>query len=125
MGEKNDSLPFKGLLLTSLVAVLLLASATQARASDGGYLNALKAEANSDNPTITPTIQGKENDDGRPTPRTDDQPQMESWLKANYVGSYMFYQKLSDPKKRAVYRLYRSGAEITKIREKINELLKQ
>ncbi|WP_303901725.1 hypothetical protein [Thiohalomonas denitrificans] len=96
----------------------------QAWAADTGYLDALKAEAESDNPTVAPTFQAQD-DDGRPPPRTDDQPQMESWLKANYIGSYVFYKKLSEPKRRAVYRVYRSGAEITKIREKINELLKQ
>ncbi len=122
MGEKVNSLPRQGPVLNSLMILALLTLAPVTWAA-GGYLDALKAEATSDAPTAG-TAAGTD-DDGRPPARTDDQPQMEEWLKTNYVGSYMFYQRLSETKRKAVYRVYRSGAEITKIREKINELLKQ
>lgn len=122
MGEKGNSLPTRKLFFKSLVALLLLALVPVTQVWADEYLDTLKAEANSGNPSIGPA---EETDDGRPQPRTDDQPQMEEWLKNNYVGSYMFYQRLSEGKREAVYRLYRSGAEITRIRKKINDLLKQ
>jgi hypothetical protein len=92
-------------------------------AAANSYLDALKAEASSD--TRPPALEPAPRDDGRPTPRTDDQVQMEEWLQTEFMGSYVFYQKLSDPKKMAIYRAYRAGAPIGELRDKINELLKQ
>ena len=50
---------------------------------------------------------------------------MEDWLKQEFIGTYAFYQKLSDSKKSAIHRLYRAGAPIEELRTRINELLKQ
>lgn len=91
-----------------------------APAMGDAYTDALKAEAFSDTRPIMPAA-----DDGESSPRTDDQVQMEEWLQSNFVGSYAFYQKLSDAKKMAIYRAYRAGAPIGELRDKINELLKQ
>jgi hypothetical protein len=52
------------------------------------------------------------------------QPQMEEWLMANYFGSYMFYNKLSDGDKQEVYSTYTSGGTISEVRDKIQALLK-
>lgn len=110
----------------TVMAFALVAMPQQAVAAGNGYLEALKAEATSDiSQPESAESEPEAGMEGRPTPRTDDQPQMEAWLHANYIGSYTFYQRLSDTKKRAVYRIYRSGADITEIRDKINELLKQ
>lgn len=108
------------LFAASMLGTALVFSAPAAANS---YLDALKAEATSDTrPQNTQTLP---RDDGRPTPRTDDQIQMEEWLQQEFMGSYVFYLKLSDSRKMAVYRAYRAGAPIGELRDKINELLKQ
>ncbi len=124
MGKRRSSPPGRHFLFASTAVFLLGLTNPFVTAGANAYLDALKAEASSDTSnmqhTDTSAIQ-----DGRFTPRTDDQPQMEQWLRENFVGSYTFYQKLSDTKKMAIYRSYRAGAPISEIRDKIRELLTQ
>ncbi len=40
-------------------------------------------------------------------------------LKDNYIGSYLFYKRLSQPKKEEVYRYYQSNSDPAMIRKKI------
>jgi len=101
---------------TGLIALFITTSV----AADA-YLDALKAEARSEKQLTLP----KPADADRANLRTDDQVQMEDWLKQEFIGTYAFYQKLSDSKKSAIHRLYRAGAPIEELRTRINELLKQ
>lgn len=112
------------LILFGALVVFAGGATPPVTAANNNYLEALKAEAASDEPE-TEIPQTYSDEQGRPSLRTDDQEQMEQWLKDNYVGSYMFYQRLSDAKKKAVHRLYRSGADISQIRDTINDLLRQ
>ncbi len=107
----------RGLLQLLFWAVLIPSGAVLA--ADDPYLDALKAEIGS-----TPTVSYAKHDLVDEGARTDDQSQMEAWLKENWGGSYAFYSRLNDAQKREIHRLYLSGASITDIREKINELFK-
>lgn len=121
MGEVSPSLPTRQLVSIAMATLFVLWPGMEASAEDDVYLKALKAEADSSESTQEQPAETE----GRSPERTDDQPQMEAWLKKNYVGSYAFYRRLSEAKRKAVYRVYRAGGEISEIREKINELLKQ
>lgn len=61
------------------------------------------------------------------TELTPDQPKknFESELKNNFFGSYLFYNKLDNTGKEAVYKYYLQNNSITDIRNKITELLKK
>lgn len=111
------------LVLRRLRTAAAIASALTftAPAVADAYLDALKAEAaKGSGGASSPQVA-----DGRPSPRTDDQVQMERWLQQEFVGTYVFYQKLSDRRKQIVHQFYRDGAPIEELRTKINELTKQ
>lgn len=46
-------------------------------------------------------------------------------LKSNYIGSYLFYKRLSMDKKEEVYGFYQSNPDPQKVREKILQLSKK
>lgn len=93
-------------------AALALSIPSGLPAADDGYLKALKAEAADDGPTP-----------GEPLRRVgiDD---FEGWLSREYPGSYAFYSRLNANEKDAVFRDYRAGAGIERLRDKIRDLLK-
>jgi hypothetical protein len=45
--------------------------------------------------------------------------QFEQVLKNNYIGSYLFYKRLSDSKKAKVYSFYQSNPDPNQLREKL------
>ncbi len=49
----------------------------------------------------------------------------EEHLKAEYFGSYVFYQKLSPQEKESVYNEFKNSNDIETVRNKIIELLKK
>ena len=95
-----------------LCAGLAMAVSCALPAADDDYLNALKAEAVSDGPA-------EEAYD-----RRGGVAKFEGWLSSEYPGSFAFYSKLNDNEKDAVFRDYRAGAGIERLRERIRDLLK-
>jgi hypothetical protein len=51
--------------------------------------------------------------------------QFEHVLKNNYIGSYLFYKRLSDNKRVQVYRFYQSTPDPSEVRKKILQVSKQ
>jgi hypothetical protein len=51
--------------------------------------------------------------------------QFEATLKTNYIGSFLFYNRLTDAQKKEVYSFYQSNPDPEKIREKILQVSKK
>jgi len=62
---------------------------------------------------------------GEELPPNLSQEQFEAALKSNYFGTFMFYTKLNDKDKTAVYEAYQSNGQISNIRDKTTSLLKK
>jgi len=95
-----------------LCAALVWSVSPALPAADTGYLDALKAEAASDGPARDEHLRRGGIGD------------FEGWLSSEYPGSFAFYSKLNQNEKDAVFRDYRAGAGIERLREKIRDLLK-
>jgi len=46
----------------------------------------------------------------------------ESLLEEGYVGTFDFYRRLSEPKRKEVFAAYRGGASLDEVREKVIDL---
>ena len=51
--------------------------------------------------------------------------QFEYVMKNNYIGSYLFYMRLSEAKKQIVYQFYQSNPDPSKVRKKILQVSNQ
>jgi len=51
--------------------------------------------------------------------------QFEHVLKNNYIGSYLFYKRLSDAKKQKIYQFYQNNPDPAQVRKKILQVSKQ
>lgn len=51
--------------------------------------------------------------------------QFEHVLKNNYIGSYLFYKRLSDEKKQIIYQFYQGNPDPAQVRKKILQVSKQ
>lgn len=132
MGGVISKLITQRVLRTAALALLAtcLLPTSPLFAADDDYLKALREEAMGGTPAeekkAAPATTAPTSSTGIQTaiPKGLSQPQMEEWLMANYFGSYMFYNKLSDSNKQEVYSTYTSGGTISEVRDKIQALLK-
>lgn len=62
---------------------------------------------------------------GEELPPNLSQEQFEAALKSSYFGTFMFYTKLNDKDKAAVYEAYQRNGQISNIRDKTTGLLKK
>lgn len=62
---------------------------------------------------------------GEELPPNLSQEQFEAALKSSYFGTFMFYTKLNDKDKAAVYEAYQTNGQIANIRDTITNLLKK
>jgi len=125
-----------------LIIPLLFVASVQGQ-SDAGYLKTIEGEASGltvdqetarqqstkaeQNPT---RLFKNEFEDNLGGARIDLTPglsieQFERVLKNNYIGSYLFYKRLSDKKKAQVFRFYQSTPDPSEVRKKILQVSKQ
>ena len=116
-------------VLKLLSICLLIFSITRvpvAIASSSGYLDALEAEAGN-----APAARVQEEETHREVKLNGQNYDLstlegfESYLKTSYFGSYVFYQKLSDKEKDAVYKEFLAKQDVEAMRNKIIDLLKK
>ena len=126
-----------------LLAMLLPAVGAVQAQSDSDYLKTIEGEASGltvdQKTTSQNTPQTRQNatrlfknefEDNLGGARVDLTPglsheQFEHVLKNNYIGSYLFYKRLSDEKKAQVYRFYQSTPDPSEVRKKILQVSKQ
>ena len=102
----------------SAIALCLVASLSQVSAADeDAYLSEISSEAEKID-TELPAAEKPAEDQSVPVEAAAQQA-FEEDLKARYMGSYTFYQKLPRRAREEVYEEYKGGASIDEIRKKI------
>ncbi len=109
-----------------------------AHGADDDYLKALQAETQSlssgETATVAPAAAAAKPQQawsaagqglGEGLPPNLSQEQFEAALKSSYFGTFMFYSKLKEQDKGAVYQAYQSNGQIDHIRETTTSLLKK
>lgn len=112
--------------LTALLATACWLLPATTHAAESSYLNALEAEADNISVTETPPETTTTNEKaktaapvGETLPAGLSQADFEETLKSGYFGSYLFYSKLGDRGKAAVYKEYQQNTSINHLREVI------
>lgn len=120
--ELRGDLP-PSIVATCLLAVLLSwGPLSQAKDS---YLDSIDAEADEvsvDSAVPLDASDAQHNTEPKGIPDNLDLSGFEDLLRSRYIGSYMFYNKLSDGDKTSVYDEYMSSKNIELIRKKIISL---
>ncbi len=104
--------------------VIALCSFGSVFANDSNYLDAIAPDATDDQVTSAKTVEqvtGGAADDNTFKDGLD-LPGFEESLRSHFTGSFMFYSKLDETKKKAVYEQYLLTKDISLIRKKIISL---
>ena len=112
-------------LLSICLLIFSTAHVPVALSASSGYLDALDAEAGS-----APVVVKQEEVMHREIKLNGQDVDLstlegfESFLKASYFGSYVFYNKLTDKEKNTVYKEFLTKQDVEGMRNKIIDLLK-
>ena len=137
----EDFLTENGLSLAVVLLLLLLSLGNSWAQSSNGYLQTLKSEAAGTRldsraepvPEVAPresVIVSPQGDAGQAGAIETLQAgltleQFQTVLKHNYIGSYLFFKRLTDQQKNEVFAFYQENPSPKKVREKILQVSKQ
>jgi NAD(P)-dependent dehydrogenase (short-subunit alcohol dehydrogenase family) len=142
----NESMSSEGVrqrLEIAIVAALAM-FATPGNAEDDAYLKALANEAadlavdpetRRANQDLAPSATAPKEGDGlewsaerqglgNQLPAGLDRQAFEEVLQVNFIGTYVFYQRLAEPSKAAVFKVYHESGDVVTVRNKIQSELK-
>lgn len=106
--------------LSSLSLVLALCGTVPVHAADK-YLDSIEAEASdlTVDSAVTLGETGTTEQDSNALPNDLDRSGFEELLRSRFIGSFMFYNKLDDGDKTAVFQEYTQSKDIERVRKKI------